>query len=285
LSEEGSVRVFEKRREPGAGLRMMLEQTVTFPRPIRMWNPKTGFMEEKSRMNIVFDASIPEEQYANYEGYSVGRDSKDKILVLLASLGYSYPTTAISEATKVPLPFTRRLLWELKRDTLLEGAYSGGSYVDGEIWPYRYGHVQENYWMLAPEGAKRAEELMRMKVTPLAPPRELVEKERKEHPWLTSEEAGRIVHDHMEEIRRRDEEIKRKLERGEKLTQEELRIFYEEGEEIARREQRLGVADEAPVGVITPTEKRLLKEMRSETPWDAAGRRAEEARKKYEKST
>ena len=267
MSEEGSVRVFEKRREPGAGLRMMLEQTVTFPRPIRVWNPKTGFMEEKSRMNIVFDASIPEEQYANYEGYSVGRDSKDKILVLLASLGYSYPTTAISEATKVPLPFTRRLLWELKRDTLLVGAYSGGSYVDGEIWPYRYGHVQENYWMLAPEGAKRAEELMRMKVTPLAPPRELVEKERKEHPWLTSEEAERIVREHVEGTRRRVEEIRAKQARGETLTTEELRVIY--GEEAVSEE--LG--------------RERVRVEKPETPWDAAGRRAEEARKRYEKST
>jgi hypothetical protein len=246
---------------------MLLEQTIHFPRPIRVWNPKTGFMEEKSRMDIVFDASVPEEQYANYEGYSIGRDSKDKILVLLASLGYSYPTTAISEATGVPLPFTRRLLWELKRDDLLEGAHSSGSYVDSEVWPYRYGHVQENYWMLAPEGAKRAGELMRMKVIPLVPPRELVEKELKEHPWLRPDEAEKIVREHVEGTKRRVEEIRAKQVRGETLTTQELKVIY--GEEAVSEE--LG--------------RERVRVEKPETPWDAAGRRAEEARKKYDKST
>ncbi|MDP2954426.1 MAG: hypothetical protein Q8O76_14075 [Chloroflexota bacterium] len=267
MMEEGGVRVLEKRREPGAGLRMLLEQTVTFPRPIRAWNPRTGFMEEKSRMDIVFDASIPEEQYANYEGYSVGKDSKGKILVLLASLGYSYPTTAIAEATGVAKSTSQRLLWELKRDGLLEGAYSTGSYVDSEIWPYRYGHLRENYWILASEGAKRAEELMRMKVAPLVPPRELVEKELKEHPWLRPDEAERIVREHVEDTRRRVEEIRAKQARGETLTTQDLKVIY--GEEAVSEELR---------------EERERVE-KPETPWDAAGRRAEEARKKYDKST
>jgi len=267
LSEEGGVRVLEKRREPGAGLRMLLEQTVTFPRPIRAWNPRTNFMEEKSRMDIVFDASVPEAQYANYEGYSVGKDSKGKIIVLLASLGYSDPTTAIAEATGVAKSTTQRLLWELKRDGLLDGAYSAGSYVDSEIWPYRYGHLQENYWMLTSEGARKAEETMTMKVVPLVPPRELVEKEMKEHPWLRPDEAERIVREHIEDTKRRVEEIRAKQARGEALTQEELRIIYGEkavSEELRRERERA----EKP-----------------ETPWEAAGRRAEEARKKYEKTT
>jgi len=246
---------------------MLLEQTVTFPRLIRAWNPRTGFMEEKDRMDIVFDASIPEDQYANYEGYSVGKDSKGRILVLLASLGYSYPTTAVAEATGVAKSTSQRLLWELKRDGLIDGAYSSGSYIDSEVWPYRYGFLKENYWMLSPEGSRRVEELMRMKVTPLVPTRELVEKEMKEHPWLKPEEASKIVRDHMEETRRRVEEIKTKQARGGPLTTEELRTIY--GEKAVSEELK---------------RERELAE-KPETPWAAAGRIAEEERKKYEKST
>ena len=247
-SDEGGVRVLEKRRLPGSGLRMLLEQTVTFPRLIRVWNPRIGLMEEKNRMDVVFDASIPEAQYANYEGYSVGKDSKGKILVLLASLGYSYPTTAIAEATGVAKLTTRRLLWELKRDGLLDGAYSAGSYVDSEVWPYKYGYLQENYWMLSPEGSRRAEKLMRMKVIPLVPLGELVEKELKEHPWLKPEEAAKIVRDHVEETKRLVEEIRRKQSRGEALTQEELRTIYGEkavSEEL-KRERELAEKPETP---------------------------------------
>lgn len=195
MSEEG-VRVLEKRRVPGEGLRLMLSQLVAFPKPIRAWNPKTGFMEERSQMDIVFDASIPEVQYSNYENFSVGRDSKDRMLILLASLGYSYPTTAISEATGVASSTTKRLLWELKRDGLLDGAFSSGSYVDAELWPYRYGPLREGYWMLTDEGARRAEGLMTKRVVPLAPPRKVVEIPREEMPW---ERAGRIA----EETRKR----------------------------------------------------------------------------------
>jgi len=261
LGEEGGVRVLEKRRGPGEGLRMMLEQTIAFPKPIRAWNPR-GFMEEKTKMDVVFDASIPESQYSSYEAFSVGKDSKGKIIILLACLGYSYPTTAIAEATGVATSTTKRLLWELKRDGLLEGAFSSGAYVDSDIWPYRYGPLREGYWMLSPNGSRAAEDLMRTKVVPLAPPRELVEKEREEHPWLTPEEAEKIVRDHLEETRRRVEEIRRKQARGEELTAEELKVIYGERAvlEEARKEREV-----------------------AERPWEAAGRKAEEERRRIEK--
>ena len=189
MSEDG-VRVLEKRRVPGEGLRLLLEQTVAFPKPIRAWNPRTGFMEARARMDVLFDASIPEEQYKTYEEFSVSKDSREKILVLLASLGYSYPTTAIAEATGVASSTTKRLLWELKRDGLLDGAFSSGAYVDSDIWPYRYGPLREGYWMLTDEGVKRAGEIMTLRVVPLAPPREVVEVEREEFPW---ERAARVA--------------------------------------------------------------------------------------------
>jgi len=287
---EGGTQVLEKRRVPGEGLRMMLSQRVNFPKPIRAYNPRTGFMEEKTSLEVLFDASIPEEQYSVYEGFSPGRDAKDRIVLLLASLGYSYPTTAVSEAAGVAHSTTCRLLWELKRDGLIEGAFSSGSYVNGDVWPYRYGPIRENYWMLASGGAARAGELMRLRVTPLAPPREEVLKEKAEHPWLTMEQAERVAREHMEEARKRVKEIREKQARGEELTLEELRILYgtelptiEEGKEIVRGEEQLGMAPEAPVGVVTPAERRLLEKIRAEKPWDAAGRRAEEARKKYDK--
>ena len=291
MSEDG-VRAIEKRRVPGEGLHLMLKQLMAFPKPIRAWNPMTGVMEEKAKMEVFFDASIPELQYANYEGFAVGRGSKERILILLASLGYSYPTTAISEATDVARSTTSRLLWELRRDGLIEGGASRGAFVDSELWPYRYGPLRENYYMLTEEGAEAVGRLMKVRVVPLAPPAEMVEKEMKEHPWLTPEEAARISLEHLEEARRRVKEIREKQARGEELTRKEVVILYgrevskEEGEEIGRREQRLGVAAEAPVGVITPAERRLLEEIRKaggpveETPWGRAARIAEETREK-----
>ena len=286
---EGSTQVIEKRRVPGEGLRMMLSQRVNFPKPISVYNPRGGFMEERTSLEVLFDASIPEEQYSVYEGFSPGRDAKDRIIVLLAALGYSYPTTAISEATGVAHSTTCRLLWELKRDGLIDGAFSSGSYVDGDVWPYRYGPIREGYWMLAKGGAGRATELMRLRVTPLAPPREEVLKEKAEHPWLTMEQAERVAREHAEETARKVQAIREKRSRGEELTPEELKVIFggrvvgeEAGYEMARREQVLGMVSKAPVGVITPSERKLLETIKTETPWDAAGRRAEEARKKYD---
>jgi len=173
---------------------MLLSQVATFPKPIRVWNPETGEMERKTRMETLFDASIPEIQYANYEGFSIGKDSKQRILILLASLGYSYPTTAIAEASNVAVSTAKRVLWEMRRDGLLEGAFSHGTYIDSELWPYRYGPLRENYYMLTEEGAKAAEKLMTMRVIPLVTPTG-------ETPW---DRAGRIA-----------EETRNKMERGE----------------------------------------------------------------------
>ena len=259
---EGGTTVLEKRRVPGEGLRMMLTQRVNFPRPINVYNPKIGFMQERTSLDVLFDASIPEEQYGVYEGFSPGRDAGDRIILLLAALGYSYPTTAVSEATGVAHSTTCRLLWELKRDGYIDGAFSSGAYVDGDVWPYRYGPIREAYWMLAPRGAERAAKLMRLRVAPLAPPREEVLKERAEHPWLSMEQAERVAREHAEETRRRVQEIREKQRRGEELSTEELRIIYGE----------------------RPVAEESLRELeRAEKPWEAAGRRAEEARKKYVK--
>ena len=278
---------------------MMLGQRVNFPRPINVYDPRTGFMQERTSLDVLFDASIPEEQYGVYEGFSPGRDPRDRIIVLLAALGYSYPTTAISEATGVAHSTTCRLLWELKRDGYIDGAFSSGAYVDGDVWPYRYGPIREAYWVLAPRGVERAAELMRLRVAPLAPPREEVLKERAEHPWLTMEQAERVAREHAEETRRRVREIREKRERREELTPEELRIIFgtrevsreeaqamgerEWREAIAMKEQSLGMVPKAPVGVVTSAEVKLLEKIRAEKPWEAAGRRAEEARKRYVK--
>lgn len=159
-----SVEVVEKKRVPGAGLGMVLQQTVTFPKPIRVWDPDYKIMDTRKELEILFDASIPERQQSAYESYRVGRNSKQRILILLAVLGYSYPTTAISEATDTARTTTSRLLWELQRDGLIEGAIGKGMYIDEEIWPYRYGPIRENYWMLTDKGAEEAEKLMRYKV-------------------------------------------------------------------------------------------------------------------------
>jgi len=167
---EPRVRIEEKERKPGQGLRMLLGQVAHFPKPVRVWNPETGEMEAKTKMETLFDASIPEVQYANYEGFSVGRDSKQRILILLASLGYSYPTTAIAEASNVATSTAKRVLWEMRRDGLLEGAFSHGTYIDSELWPYKYGPLRENYYMLTEEGAKAAEKLMTLRVIPLSSP-------------------------------------------------------------------------------------------------------------------
>ncbi len=174
---------------------MLLSQVATFPKPIRVWNPETGEMERKTRMETLFDASIPEIQYANYEGFSIGKDSKQRILILLASLGYSYPTTAIAEASNVAVSTAKRVLWEMRRDGLLEGAFSHGTYIDSELWPYRYGPLRENYYMLTEEGAAAAEKLMKLRVIPLASPGG------EETPW---DRASRIA-----------EETRNKMEREE----------------------------------------------------------------------
>ncbi|MEM4246488.1 MAG: hypothetical protein QW390_04245 [Candidatus Bathyarchaeia archaeon] len=256
---EGGTRVLEKRRVPGEGLRLVLSQRVNFPRPIMVYNPKTIWMEERSSLDVLFDASIPEEQMAVYEGFSPGREAGDRIVLLLAALGYSYPTSAISEVTGVAHSTTCRLLWQLKRDGLLAGAFSGGSYVNGDVWPYRYGPLREAYWMLTPRGSEHAQQLMRLRVVPLALQREAA-KEKAEHPWLTPVQAERVAREHMEETRRRMAEIRAKQARGDELTVEELRIVY--GEKPVREEEQ--------------------KELeRVERPWDAAARRAEEARRRY----
>jgi len=346
---EGSTTVLEKKRVPGEGLRMMLSQRVNFPKPIRVYNPRTGFMEEKTMLDVLFDASIPEEQYSVYEGFSPGRDAKDRILLLLASLGYSYPTTAVSEATGVPHSFTSRLLWELKRDGLIDGAFSSGSYVNGDVWPYRYGPIREAYWMLASGGAAKAGELMRLKVVPLAPPHEEVLKEKAEHPWFTMQQAERVVRERMEETARKVKAIREKRARGEELLAEELKVIYGErvvSEEIRREREQAEMAyiegrapvlkvydeagaqaekaykeavaqarevyrmataqawmaygeDGAPTWKVyeeatAPARKAFVEAVaqarkayeetvaQAEMPWDAAGRRAEEARKKYD---
>jgi len=155
------VRVLEKRKVPKEGLGLILSQKLTFPKPIKVLDLHSSEILEKTIFEVIYNASIPEEQYSSYEGFSVGKNSKGKILVLLASLGYSYPTTAIAEATGVAKSLTQRLLWELKRDGLLEGAFCAGSYIESEIWPYKYGHLQENYWMITEKGIKEAEKLIR----------------------------------------------------------------------------------------------------------------------------
>ena len=171
---------------------MMLKQLMAFPKPIRAWNPRTGVMEEKAKMEVFFDASIPELQYANYEGFAVGRGSKERILILLASLGYSYPTTAISEAADVARSTTSRLLWELRRDGLVEGGASHGAFVDSEIWPYRYGPLRENYYMLTEKGAEEAGKLMTLRVVPLMSPEG-------EAPW---ERSARIAAETREKMKK-----------------------------------------------------------------------------------
>ena len=176
----------------------MLKQLMAFPTPIRAWNPQTREMEEKAKMEVLFDASIPELQYANYESFSVGKNSKERILILLASLGYSYPTTAISEATDIARSTTSRLLWELRRDGFIEGGASHGAFVDSVIWPYRYGPLRENYYMLTEKGAEEAGKLMTMKVVPLAPAA-VVEEEREEFPW---EKSARIAEETREKMDR-----------------------------------------------------------------------------------
>ena len=288
MSETG-VQAIEKKRVPEEGLRLMLKQLMAFPTPIRAWNPQTREMEEKAKMEVLFDASIPELQYANYESFSVGKNSKERILILLASLGYSYPTTAISEATDIARSTTSRLLWELRRDGFIEGGASHGAFVDSVIWPYRYGPLRENYYMLTEKGAEEAGKLMTMRVIPLIPIG-AVETEVGEHPWVSRAEAERLVRDHAETMRRA-KELREKMARGITLSDEELRFLYgakvsrEEAERIAYREQKLGMVPKAPVGVITPAERRILKEIspEEETPWDRAGRIAEETRRKMEK--
>lgn len=171
---------------------MILGQLVAFPKPIRAWNPDTRLIEVKAKMETLFDASIPEIQYAGYEGFSVGRSSKERILILLASLGYSYPTTAISEAADVARSTTSRLLWEMRRDGLVEGAHSSGAFVDSELWPYRYGPLRENYYMLTEKGAEAAGKLMTLRVVPLVSPEG-------ETPW---ERSARIAAETREKMKR-----------------------------------------------------------------------------------
>ncbi len=190
---EGGVRVIEKRRVPGEGLRLMLKQLMALHKPSRAWNPHTGEMAEKSKMDVLFDASVPELQYASYEGFAVGKGSKERILILLASLGYSYPTTAISEAANVARSTTSRLLWELRRDGFVEGGASHGAFIDSVIWPYRYGPLRENYYMLTEKGAEEAGKLMTMRVVPLAPPKATGD----ETPW---DRAGRIAAETREKM-------------------------------------------------------------------------------------
>lgn len=260
MSEDG-VRVVEKRRVPGEGLRMLLEQTVAFPKGVKMYNPETGTFERRMSVDVLFDASIPEVRYRAYESFALGKDSRERILILLAVLGYSYPTTAIANATDVALSTTKRLLWELKRDGYLEGAYSGGSFVDSEIWPYRYGHLRENYYMLTDRGVDKAAELMEIRVVPLAPPVGAVEVEMREHPWLTREQAVKVASEH-EETMKRARELREKISRGEKLTVEERVFMYGSEAEVL--------------------EKPILRV--EERPWEKAARIAEETRKRMEEA-
>ena len=102
---------------------------------------------------------------------------------------------------------------------------------------------------------------MRLRVVPLAPPREEVLKEKAEHPWLTMQQAERVAREHAEETARKVKAIREKRERGEELSSEELKVIY--GERVVSEELR-------------------REQERAELPWDAAGRRAEEARKKYD---
>lgn len=142
--------------------------------------------------------------------------------LVLAVSRWRAPTTAISEASGVAHSTTCRLLWELKRDGFLEGAFSSGAYVDGDVWPYRYGPLREAYWMLAPAGASRAGELARLRVAPHAPPR--LEAAEAERPWLAVREAERVARERVAaEAERRVREVREKQARGEELTPEELR--------------------------------------------------------------
>jgi len=159
------VRVLEKRKAPKEGLRLILSQKLTFPKPIKVWDLHSSKILEKTIFEVIYDASIPEEQYSSYEGFSVGNNSKGKILVLLACLGYSYPTTAISEATDVARSTTSRLLWELRRDSFVKGIPGKGvMHTEDDFYPYKYGSLRENHYMLTEKGIKEAERLIQNKV-------------------------------------------------------------------------------------------------------------------------
>jgi len=193
LLSEG-VQVLEKARVEGKGLRLVLGQTVNFPRPVKVWNPKMRYMEERMKMDIMMDASLSEQTERHYEAASIGKDSKQRILVLLGALAgdpeyiKGYPTTAISEATGVARTTTSRLVWELRREGLIEGDYArGGKYVDRmetsvmfrgmpeklyeyleiDRLPRFYGPIREHYWTLTEQGVAEAERLMGIKVMPL----------------------------------------------------------------------------------------------------------------------
>jgi hypothetical protein len=59
------VRVLEKRKVPKEGLRLILSQKLTFPKPIKVWDLHSSEILEKTIFEVIYDASIPEEQYSS----------------------------------------------------------------------------------------------------------------------------------------------------------------------------------------------------------------------------
>jgi len=165
--EGGEVRILEKRRVEGSGLRFLLSKKKYFPKPVRFYDPDLDTIKYVSSIDVIFDASIPEKQWKSYERFSSGRNDVERILVLLGVLGYSYPTTAISEVTGIPAPRINYLLWSLKREGFVSGAQVGGVYVNEEFHPYRYGPIEENHWTLTEKGWERARDLMRFYIPKL----------------------------------------------------------------------------------------------------------------------
>jgi len=157
------VKVVECRRVPGRGLTLVLSQTVKFPKPVKVWDPKRRVMTYHRKREVFYDASIPEDQMRLYEMHSVGRDARERILVLLGVLGQSYPTTAIAKVTGISRGTAQRMLWEMSRDGLVAGERGKGAYTEF----YTRGPLREWYYLLTKKGAREAEKLLKVATMPL----------------------------------------------------------------------------------------------------------------------
>lgn len=172
MSDEG-IRVLEQKRIPGEGLKLIL----------------TGKKAVFGRVyDMIYDGSIPEAIYREYERASRGREAKDKIIILLGLLGYSYPTSAISAATGIPkeITITRlngeearkvervrtgvsrltvgRLLSELVSEGLVANVPSDemGSEIDYRGRRYKTGPLDEAYRILTRRGYEQFERYAKM---------------------------------------------------------------------------------------------------------------------------
>jgi hypothetical protein len=160
---EYEVRVVERRRVDD-GVLLRLSQKQMFPGGLKVYNPRTGKVEMRTEVDVVMEILIPGDVVREYEKFSPGLTGREKILVLLALLGESLPTTAVAELVGVSRDTAQRLLWELRRLGLVEGGWPKGKIVDDKMWPYRYGPVREYHWMLTDRGLRMAERLMRGKL-------------------------------------------------------------------------------------------------------------------------